>query len=65
MIIHAKLEEQKKMQAQHIVTGCICKNCKHSGQDCDCYGILRCKNINRLVFGTNFCSDFERKSNAT
>lgn len=62
MIIHAVSEEQKKMQAQHIVSGCVCKNCKYFEQDC--FGNRKCKNnFNRPVYRTNFCSDFQRKPN--
>ncbi len=55
MIIHAVSEEQKKMQAQHIVSGCICKNC--------IYGNDRkvCSVTKDFVTEYGYCERFERK----
>ncbi len=59
MIIHAVSEEQKKMQAHHIVSGCICKNCVYyrKGVKYD-----NCKlNGGKIIHHTDHCPDFERK----
>lgn len=60
MIIHAKSYEQKKMQAQHIVTGCVCKNCEYYRKGVK--GVMDgiCQFDKYIKCHTDYCSNFER-----
>lgn len=62
MVVHAENEQQKRIMAQHVCGGMVCKNCLNFSKSIVFPGSGYCMHFNKSGLQYNdFCSSYKRR----